>query len=147
MKSKLILLALAAVLAAGNVVVKAQTSGKPYKDGSMWSLTMVRTSFGMDNDYMTSLKNTLKKIHDEAVKQGLIISYKILVGSRANEEDWNVLIMEEFKNMAMMEGQDAKWDAIRDKVLGGVDAEKKLMKERIEIREVVGEKFMREVIF
>ena len=120
---------------------------KAYKDGTVWSITMVKTKTGMGDDYLKSLKATLKVMYDEAIKQGLMISYKVLEGDVANPGDWDMLLMVEYKNLAAMEGHDDQWDAIRNKVLGGDEGTKTLMKNRVEVREIFGSKTMREVIF
>lgn len=132
------------ILFSGNVL-RAQSND--YKDGSVWDMTLVKTKTGMGDDYIKSLRSTLKVMYDEAVKQGLILSYKVLQGPSANRDDFDMMLMTEYKNMAATEGQDEKWKAIRDKVIGGEPQEKKLMTDRVEVREIMGSKMMREVIF
>jgi hypothetical protein len=41
----------------------------------------------MSTEYINSLKANWKLTHDEAVKQGLILSYKILAGDASNPDD------------------------------------------------------------
>ncbi len=53
--------------------------------------------------------------------------------------------MTEYKNLASMEGQDDKWDAIFKKIVGNEDAQKKLSESRVSMRTIYGEKLMREV--
>lgn len=143
-KTTLCCLVLFLMLGATNML---QAQSKDYKDGSVWNVTMVRTKTGMGDEYLKSLKTTLKIMYDEAIKQGLIMSYKVMQGGSANRDDWDVMILVEYKNLAAMEGHDAQWDAIRDKALGGEAGEKTIMKNRLEIREILGEKMMREVVF
>jgi hypothetical protein len=132
------------VMATSGTALKAQS--KDYKDGSVWTVTMVKTKAGSEEDYLKSLKRT-KTLYDEAMKQGLVLSYKVMRGGAANREDWDVMVLVEYKNMAAMEGKDAQWDALRDKVFGGEAGEKTVMKDRLEIREILGEKMMREIIY
>jgi hypothetical protein len=86
-------------------------------------------------------------MQDEAVKQGLIVSYKILSGSAANPEDWDIMLMREFKDLAAMDGNDDKWQAISKKVIGGEDASKKLNESRVSMRTIYGNKTVREVVY
>jgi len=86
-------------------------------------------------------------VHDEAIKQGLILSYKILEGTAANPEDWNIMLLAEYKNLASMAGTEDKWDAIEKKVVGNDDAQKKLNETRVNMRTIYGGKMLREVIF
>jgi hypothetical protein len=120
---------------------------KVYKDGPVWSVSFVRTNAGMNDEYIKSLKDTWKAVHDEAMKEGLIMSYKILQGASANPQDWDIMLLVEFKNLAIMESSDDQWNAIFKKVIGDEAATKKLMETRTTIRTIYGEKLMREVVF
>src|SRR5436853_734269 len=111
MKFKLpILLLTALLITAASTLTTAQT--KMFKDGNVWEVSFIKTKPNMGVDYLNSLKANWKAIHDEAIKQGLIISYKILSGEASNPGDWDVMLMVEYKNLASMEGMDDKWDAI-----------------------------------
>lgn len=118
-----------------------------YKDGSVWNVSFVKTNYGMSNDYIANLKTTWKAIHDEALKQGLILSYKILNGEAANPQDWNILLLVEYKNLASLEGQDDKWDAIYKKVIGDETTMKQLRESRVSMRTIYGDKILREVVY
>jgi len=128
-------------------VVSVNAQDKPYKDGSVWSVGMIKTNANMSKEYLKQLKSTWIAVHDEAVKQGLILSYKVLSGVSANPEDFDVLLLVEYKNMASMEGQDAKWDDIYKKVVGNDDAQKKLNEARLVMRTVYGGKLFRELLY
>ena len=146
MKPKTVLTSLIIAFMFGSFsMLHAQS--REYKDGSAWNVSMIKVKPGMGDEYLKSLKGTLKLIYDEAIKQGLLMSYKVLQGAGSNREDFDIMIMTEYKNLAAMEGHEVQWEAIRDKVVGGADAEKTLMKNRLEIREIMGEKLLREVIF
>jgi hypothetical protein len=118
-----------------------------YKHGSVWSVGFIKTGANMSEDYIKSLKNTWKAVSDEAVKQGLILSYKILEGNAANPDDWNIMLMQEYKNMAAMDGNEDKWDAVEKKVVGSEDAQKKLNESRVNMRTIYGGKLLREIIY
>jgi hypothetical protein len=120
---------------------------KSYVDGSVWQIGFIKVNANMTDDYLNNLKNNWKAIHDEAVKQGLIVSYKVLQGAAANPEDWDIMLMTEYKNLAALEGSEDKWDAISKKVIGGADAMKKLNESRVSMRTIYGGKLLREVIY
>src|SRR5665647_1092518 len=84
----------------------AQT--RTYKEGSVWSLQIIKSEYGQSVTYLNSLKTTWKGIMDEAKAQGLILSYKILSGASANPGDWDIMLMVEYKNLAAMEGNEVK---------------------------------------
>jgi hypothetical protein len=120
---------------------------KSYKDGSVWQVGFIKVGANMTVEYLNNLKTNWKATHDEAVKQGLIVSYKILQGTAANPEDWDIMLMTEFKSLAAMEGSDDKWQAISKSVIGGEDAMKKLNESRVSMRTIYGGKLLKEVIY
>ena len=144
MKKYLILTASVALFTAGTGLCSAQ-SDAPYTEGSVWNITMVKTKPGMDDQYLKGLATTFKGNLDEAKKQKLIISYKILIGSAATPNDFNILLMVESKDMAALDNGREKFDPIAKKIEGSVEEQEKTMVKRLDIREIVGDKLMREV--
>ena len=117
----------------------------PYTEGSVWELTMVRTKPGMDDDYLKNLAQAYKSTSEEAKKQGIIMDYKILLGDPANKEDFNILLMVEYKNMAAFDGLRQKTDPIAQKMIGGEEQLRQGSMKRMELREILGAKTMREI--
>jgi hypothetical protein len=120
---------------------------KSYKDGSVWQVGFIKVGANMTVEYLNNLKSNWKATHDEAVKQGLIVSYKILQGTAANPEDWDIMLMTEFKSLAAMEGSDEKWQAISKNIIGGEEAMKKLNESRVSMRTIYGGKLLKEVVY
>ena len=142
---KIITLILIAFTLTLSSTINAQD--KTYTNGSVWQIGFIKVGANMTVEYLNNLKNNWKATHDEAVKQGLIVSYKILQGAAANPDDWDIMLMTEFKNMAAMEGQEDKWDAISKKIIGGEEAMKKLNESRVSMRTIYGGKLLREVVY
>ena len=138
------LAACAALAVIGAGLVRAQ-SDAPYTEGPVWGITMVKTKPGMSDDYLKTLAKIYKSTNDELKKQGLIMDYKILIGNDATPQDFDILLMVEFKNMAVFDGLREKADPITDKILGSEDAQRQGAIKRMEIREIMGNKLMREV--
>ena len=144
MKRLVTLAACAALAVVGAGLVRAQ-SDAPYTEGPVWGITMVKTKPGMSDDYLKTLAKIYKSTNDELKKQGLIMDYKILIGNDATPQDFDILLMVEFKNMAVFDGLREKADPIADKILGNEDAQRQGAIKRMEIREIMGNKLMREV--
>jgi len=144
MKKYIILTASVALFTAWTGLCSAQ-SDAPYTEGSVWNITMVKTKPGMDDQYLKGLAKTFKGNLDEAKKQKLILSYKILIGSAATSNDFNILLMVESKDMAALDNGREKFDPIAKKIEGPVEEQEKTMVKRLDIREIVGDKLMREV--
>ena len=144
MKRLVTLAACAALAVVGAVLVRAQ-SDAPYTEGPVWGITMVKTKPGMSDDYLKTLAKIYKSTNDEMKKQGLIMDYKVLLGNDANPQDFDILLMVEFKNMAAFDGLREKTDPIMNKVMGSEDAQRQLAVKRLDVREILGTKTMREV--
>ena len=117
----------------------------PYTEGSVWGITMVKTKYGLEDDYLKGLKTTLVTAMEEAKKEGLVLSYKMFVGEAATPQDFNILLMTEFKNFAAFDGMREKFDAIDKKIASTADQQREMAIKRLEIREIMGMKTMREV--
>jgi hypothetical protein len=133
-------------LASGLFPAALHAQDRPYTDGPVWSITMVRTTAGMADDYLRSLAATYKRISEEAKKQGLLLSYKIISTDAMGADDWDLLLMEEYKNWAAFDGLRDKMDPIAKKVVGDEAANRQLMTKRLDVRRIVGSKSGQELI-
>jgi hypothetical protein len=88
---------------------------------------------------------TAKLINEEAKKQGIIVDYEVLLGDASEPHAYNILIMQEVKNFAAYDGIREKIDAIEKKVVGTEDQQRQLAIKRVEVREILGTKRMREI--
>lgn len=120
-----------------------------YDQGTVWSLTFIRTGVNVADDYLKDLTKTWKASMDEALKEDLIVSYKVLLGAPANEEDYNIVLMIENENMAVFDDdpeREAKFDAIQKKVAESMEGEfDGTVKNYENIRKLYGTKLMREI--
>jgi hypothetical protein len=144
MKKSLVITAGAALFAAWAGLCSAQ-SDAPYTEGTVWDITLVKVKPGMGDQYLKGLAKTFKGTLDEAKKQNLIISYKVLLGDAATANDFNILLMVESKNMAALDNAREKFDPIAKKIEGSVEEQEKTATKRLDIREIMGSKLMREV--
>jgi hypothetical protein len=120
-------------------------SDAPYTEGPVWTITMVKTKPGMADDYLKNLAQAYKATNEEAKKQGIIMDYKILLGADSTPQDFDILLMQEFKNMAAFDGLREKTDPIARKLIGSEDVQRQGAVKRMEIREIMGNKLMREI--
>ena len=115
MKTRILVLIFALTMV---LTVNSFAQERTFKQGSAWTVAFVQVKNGMGVDYINSLKTTWRAVQEEGIKQGIILSYKILEGNASNPDDWQIMLMVEYKNLASMEGNDDKWDAIQKKVVG-----------------------------
>ena len=142
---KLILSSLVSVLLLLAVSVYGQVH-KYYTPGSVWGVSMIKIHSGMDQAYLEYLDTQLKKESEISIKNGFMKSYKIL---RAQDDysGWNMLILREYDSFASLEKNEEKADEVLRQATG-VDDQKGMQgyTDRSKIRDVVGTKFMRELI-
>jgi len=141
---KLQIVALAA-LSLGIASVCSAQSDAPYTEGPVWTITMVKTKPGMGDEYLKGLAKTFKGSLEEAKKQNLILDYKILLGTAATPQDFDILLMVESKNMAAFDNAREKFDPIARKIVGTTDQQQAMAVKRLDIREIMGTKLMREI--
>jgi hypothetical protein len=143
--NKLVLSAFVSVMLLLAVSVYGQVH-KYYSPGTVWGVTMIRIHSGMDQAYLQYLATQLKKESEISIKNGFMKSYKIL-RSQDDDAGWNMLILREYDSFASLEKNEEKADeALRQAT--GIDDQKNMQgyMDRSKIREVVGTKFMRELI-
>jgi len=144
MNKFLILVVSVAVSALSIGLCRAQ-SDAPYTEGPVWTITMVKAKAGMTDEYLKGLAKTFTSAMEEAKKQNLIMDYKILLGNAATQQDFDILLMVESKNMAALDGFREKNDPIARKIQGTPDQQLATQVKRLEIRAIMGSKNMREI--
>src|SRR6266404_7155095 len=117
----------------------------PYTQGSVFEMAFIRTLPGGYDAYMKFLQTEWKKVNDAAKKEGLIISYQVGTSSPANKEDWDIVLVIEYKNMAALDGLEEKMRDVAEKAAGSSDKQEDRSKERGRIRGVLGTKLVRQL--
>lgn len=119
---------------------------RPYHNGSVWSVAFIRMKPGMETAYLNYLAGPWKANQEAAKKEGLIVSYKVLSVEGHSPNEWNLMLMTEYKNLATMEANEDKGDALAQKMVGNDEKQMQGYRERLEIREVMGDRLAREVV-
>ena len=126
----------AAILLIVGISVYAQVN-RPYHNGSVWTIAFIRIKPGMDTAYMNYLAGSWKAEQEAQKKDGNILSYKVLSAEGHTPGEFNLMLMTEYKNLATMEGNEDKSEAVAQKVVGNDEKQMQGYKERLEIREVM----------
>ena len=136
----------ASMLLSSNV--KAQEADL-YSEGSVWNLTFIKLKANMGEEYLKGLSKTWKASMEELVNQKLILSYKVLMGSASNPQDFDLLLMIELENFAAMDPdpeRDKKREEVEKKIRDGMGEEfMKTVANYTTMREITGSKTMREI--
>ena len=135
---------LLALLVVG-VSVYAQVN-RPYHNGGIWDIAFIRIKPGMDAAYMNYLASSWKAEQEAQKKDGNILSYKVLSVEGHTPGEFNLMLMTEYKNLATMEANEDRADAVTQRVIGNDEKQMQGYKDRLEIREVMGNRLARELI-
>ena len=143
--NRILIGSLITLVLALSVVVFAQVN-RPYRNGSVWTVSFIRMKPGMDTAYLNYIATDWKRNQETLKKDGLILSYKVLTTEAHGATDWNMMLMTEYKDMATMEANEAKADALAQRVIGDDEKQRQGYRERLEVREVMGTRLAREIV-
>jgi hypothetical protein len=119
---------------------------RPVHDGSVWELSFIRVQPGMGSAYDKYLAGDWKKEQEALKAEGIILSYKVIGTESHSPNDWNLMLMVEYRDLASLESNEAKADAMLQRMFGGDEKVMQGYKERSQIREVMGTRLAREII-
>ena len=140
---KLILSAIL-LLAAGTLPATAQ-SNAPYTEGPVWEIGLVRTKHGMADTYFRSIAKTFRAVMEEAKQKGIILDYKVLYGKASSPTDFDVISIVKVENYAFLDRYREMIDPIARRIEGDIKTQHGRTAERLDMREIIGYKFMREI--
>ena len=146
MKRNRVLLGLLIVLVLTvSVVVVAQVK-RPFRNGSVWSISFIKMKPGMETAYLNYIAGEWKREQEALKKDGQILSYKVITTETHGSSDWNIMLMSEYKDLATMEADEAKADNLYQTVSGNDEKQMQGYRDRLQIREVLDVRTAREIV-
>ena len=128
------------------VAVAASADEPPYTEGSVMEMTFVKVKAGGSQEYMKFLATQWKAFNEAAKKEGLIVSYHVISSTAVNRDDWDLVLVVEYKNMAALDGLESKLRPLLEKQAGSMAKAEEQAGKRGEIREIIGSKLGRELL-
>lgn len=103
---------MAAAVAAGLLAgaAHAQTAPRVYENGSVWRIDYIETKPGMFDEYMAYLNGQWRASNEAGMKAGDILSYKVLSVDSPRDHEPDLILMIEFKNMAVFDASQEEQD-------------------------------------
>jgi hypothetical protein len=139
-------LAFAAMLQPNLLHAQAMPA-RPFHDGPVWNITFVKGKPGVELKYMEYLATDWKTEQEALKKAGLILNYMVIQTEAHSPTDFDLMLMTEFKDLATMEANQDKAEAVANQALNSND--KKMIEgyqERASWREIIGDRLAREII-
>ena len=140
--------AIAATIALGCATgaAHAQTAERTYDNGPVWTVGYVETKPGMFDEYMAYLNGPYRALQEAAKKRGDILSYHVLAVDSPREHEPDVILMIEFKNMAVFDRSLAELDKDTAGVFGSLPKSNQAAIKREDIRTLRGGVTARELV-
>src|SRR5271157_2541778 len=120
---------------------------RPFHDGPVWDITFVKAKPGVGLKYMEYLATEWKTEQEALKKAGLTLNYMVIGTEAHSPTDFDLMLMTEYKDLATMEANQDKEEAVVNQALNSND--QKMIagyQERASWREIVGNRLAREII-
>ncbi|MCK5425136.1 MAG: hypothetical protein KAI89_07170 [Emcibacter sp.] len=125
----------------------ALSADRVYESGSVWNISFVQTKPGKYNDYLADLKNVWRVYLEAQMKDGHVLSYKILNVAASRKNESNLVLMVEFKNWASFDRDDEYFEKMAAKIQGSVEKSTQANVDRESLRILNGSVLLQEVKF
>lgn len=117
------------------------------RTGSVWTISYIETKPGQFNAYLKDIGAQWKARRALGQKRGEELSYKILQVADARENEPNLILMVEYKNMAARDIGLAQEEADTKAVMGSLDVAQQKVMNREALRTQRGSLMARELTF
>lgn len=124
----------------------ADDNTPPFETGPVWDFAQVQTKDGHFNDYMKWLSTEWKAQEEALKKKGVIVDYKVYIAQDPRQNEPDIILATEYKNMAALDTPIAKQYAIQAEIAGSLVKADQEQAARGSIRTIMGDVLMREAI-
>ena len=143
-RNRILISSLIVLVLTVSVVVVAQVK-RPFRNGSVWSISFIKMKPGMETAYHNYVAGDWKREQDALKKDGQILSYKVITTEAHGSNDWNIMLMTEYKDLATREANEDKADNLAQTVIGNDEKQMQGYRDRLQIREVLDIRTAREI--
>jgi hypothetical protein len=141
------LAALAASLVLGLAPALAQNENGPsFENGPVWTVASIQTKDGHQDDYLRWLATDWKRQEEAMKKAGVILSYHVYMVQNARNGEPDIMLAQEYKNMAVFDASQTEQYALQAKIAGSIAKSNHEQAARGSIRTIMGDMMMREAI-
>ena len=150
MKKSFLKISIISILLSVLIVVSpvwADDNKRNWDNGSVWSVSPVETKPGKFNAYINDLSRVWRAYLEDSKKDGDVLSYKMLNLVSARDEEPNLLLLVEYKNMAIFDRSMDYFDKQAMKIQGSLDKSIEANINREALRDLRGSILTREIHF
>ncbi len=143
---KLLFASLAAAALFAGAPAFAADEGPVFETGPVWDFSQVQTKDGHFDDYMAWLDTGWKAQEEALKKAGVIIDYKVYLVESPRQGEPDLVLAQEYKNMAAFDRSVADGYAMQAKIFGSLPKANADQAARGTIRTIMGDVRMREAV-
>jgi hypothetical protein len=140
------MLLLAAVMVGTSSLVAVAQNARPYAQGTVTTVSFIRTKPGMFDAYMKWVATDRKVLMEEYKKQGLIVSYNVYSNQPRDLNDADIILTVTYKNWAAFDGLSDRQDAVITKVVGSTQKATEQSISREAMRTQLGSQTLQELV-
>jgi len=148
MKAKLT--AALAILACASIYslpASAQDHDQNWDNGNVIATTGVHIEPGMFNAYINDLRGLWRVYLDQQIKDGNVVSYRILANSFPRDGEPDLILITEHPNWAAFDLSSEYYDELTKKLQGTLDKAREASIDRGKLRRLGGNSVYQEVKF
>ena len=124
----------------------AAGDGPSFENGPVWDFTMIQTKDGHFDDYMHWVATDWKRQEEAMKKAGVIVDYRVYLVSNPRQGEADIVLAQEFKNMASFDTPVAQQYALQAKIAGSLAKANQQQAARGSIRTIQRDVLTREAI-
>ncbi len=123
----------------------ARVALETYEEGPVWQIMKFRTPPGRTELYLKNIATVWEHQLKLAVEKGVLVDYKVLTKWSSSPDDWNIMVVEIFPNMASYDTFWKDWAAIDAETVDTPEFEERFLRMESTETEFLGTEFAREV--
>lgn len=124
----------------------ARVALETYDEGPVWQIMTFHTSPGKTEAYLKNIAIVWEQQLKLAVEKGVLEDYKVLTKWSSSPDDWNVMVIEIFPNMASYDTFWKDWASIDEETVDRPEFQERFGRLEETGTEFLGTVFAREVI-
>ena len=124
----------------------AGADGPSFENGPVWDFAQIQTKDGHTDDYMHWLSTDWKRQEEALKKAGVIVSYKVYVTMNPRQGEPDIVLAQEYKNMAAFDTPIAQQYALQARIAGSLAKANEAQASRGSMRTIMGDVMAREVV-
>ena len=147
---KIRLTAILAILACASMYslpAVAQDNDRNWDNGNVIATTQVHTESGMLNAYLNDLRGLWRVFLDQQIKDGNVVSYRMLQNSFARDGEPDLILITEHPNWAAFDLSNEYYEELTKKLQGTLDKSREASIDRGKLRRLGGNAVYQEIKF